>query len=330
MISSMGSIRFIAKRDGGDALVVSLSPGVNILNSDDFDLIGFMSPYYEDGEVKILDGEKEIFSSKDAKEPFFELALSIRKIGFAKAVFLVPYKKQKEIVEHIASLSPKKGEDEQSNEDRVSGLLKSLKEENCLYLSFDLDERENRGREEELLKLFSTSRELPIVFKRRNKPHVRETEIGRYERLGDVYPPINLGNHLRNEWFTYLLLALFGLLSGIGAALAGAVFSVSDFGMGAFLVVLVVLIASMYGYVYCSLVAAYLKERGVQYIAVGATASLLVGYLVSLGVNYLLGSFVDGDAFDVLFPMSAYGILVVLILSIFSLLVAFLLPRKRS
>ena len=151
----MRTLTYVLKRKDELSKVLSFISGINEVGQEGRDVAGFTSPYYEDGQVLLTEGDKTIFDSQKVESPFFELNVLVKDFLEMKAVFLVSQEGSeiKEITRKVASISPKKGESDKNPDEKIKELVDVLLDTSCLYLSIDLDSKLNRNHLEEAKEL---------------------------------------------------------------------------------------------------------------------------------------------------------------------------------
>ena len=73
----MRTLTYVLKRKDEPTKVLSFLPGINEAGKEGQDVVSFVSPYYEDGEVLVYRGEDQVFDSQKVESTFFELNVLI-------------------------------------------------------------------------------------------------------------------------------------------------------------------------------------------------------------------------------------------------------------
>lgn len=314
----MRTLTYTLKRKDEPSKVLSFISGINEVGQEGRDVAGFTSPYYEDGQVLLSEGDKTIFDSQKVESPFFELNVLVKDFLEMKAVFLVSQKGSeiREITSKVTSISPKKGEPDKNPEEKIKELVDVLLDTSCLYLSIDLDSKLNRNHLEEAKEFFYGC-EIPVLILRSKKeapmpmPHVV-----RHQRSASVKDQFNLKKFIKKEWPTACFLTLFPFIGSLSLTIAGALFGESEAGIGTLLLVLSLFVYGMFVYIGQSLFKSYPTRKGLLASALASIACAVVGSVISILLALVLSNVLRVEPFLELMSYSYLGIVIMAVSSL--------------
>lgn len=314
----MRTLTYVLKRKDEPSKVLSFVSGVNEVGQEGKDVVGFTSPYYEDGQVLLSEGGKTIFDSQKVESPFFELNVLVKDFLEMKAVFLVSQKGSeiKEITSKVASISPKKGEPDKSSEEKIEELISILLQTNCLYLSIDLDSKLNRIHLEEAKELFYGC-EIPVLILRSKKEApMPMPRVVRRQRSASVKDQFDLKKFINKEWPTACFLTLFPFIGSLSLTIAGALFGESEAGIGTLLLVLSLFVYGMFVYIGQSLFRSYPTRKGLLASALASLTCAAVGSVISVLLALVLSNVLRVEPFLELMSYSYLGIVIMAVSSL--------------
>lgn len=311
----MRTLTYVLKRKDEPSKVLSFISGVNEVSQEGKDVVGFISPYYEDGQVLLSQGDKTIFDSQKAESPFFELNVLVKDFLEMKAVFLVSQKgtEIKEITRKIASISPEKGEPDKSSGEKVKELINVLIGTNCLYLSIDLDSELNRSHLEEAKELFYGC-EIPVLILRSKKEATMPMpRVVRHQRSASVKDQFDFKKFIKKEWPTACFLTLFPFIGSLSLTIAGALFGEKEAGIGALLLVLSLFVYGMFVYIGQSFFRSYPTRKGLLASELTSLTCAVVGSTISILLALVLSNVLKMEPFLKLMLYSHLGIAILII-----------------
>lgn len=313
----MRTLTYVLKRKDEPSKVLSFISGINEVGQEGMDVAGFTSPYYEDGQVLLSEGDKTIFDSQKVESPFFELNVLVKDFLEMKAVFLVSQKgaEIREITRKVASISPEKGESDRSSDEKVKELINVLIETNCLYLSIDLESKLNRNHLEEAKEIFYGC-EIPVLILRSKKEApMPMPRVVRHQRSASVKDQFDLKKFIKKEWPTACFLTLFPFIGSLSLTIAGALFGESEAGIGALLLVLSLFVYGMFVYIGQSLFKSYPTRKGLLTSALASIVCAIVGSVISALLAFVLSNVLKVEPFLELMSYSYLGIIIMVVSS---------------
>ena len=310
----MRTLTYVLKRKDEPSKVLSFISGINEVGQEGRDVAGFTSPYYEDGQVLLNEGDKTIFDSQKVEAPFFELNVLVKDFLEMKAVFLVSQKgaEIREITRKVASISPEKGEPEKNPDEKIKELVGVLLDTSCLYLSIDLDLKLNRDHLEEAKELFYGC-EIPVLILRSKKEMPR---VVRHQRSASVKDRFDLKKFIKKEWPTACFLVLFPFIGSLSLTIAGALFGEGEPGIAALLLILSLFVYGMFVFIGQSLFKSYPTRKGLLASALASIVCAIVGSLISILLALVLSNVLKVDPFLELMSYSYLGIVFIAISSL--------------
>lgn len=314
----MRTLTYVLKRKDEPSKVLSFISGINEIGQEGRDIVGFTSPYYEDGQVLLTEGDKTIFDSQKEESPFFELNVLVKDFLEMKAVFLVSQKGSeiREITSKVASISPKKGESDKNPEEKIKELVDLLLDTSCLYLSINLDSKLNRNHLEEAKELFYGC-EIPVLILRNKKETPKAMpRVVRHQRSASVKDQFDLKKFINKEWLTACFLTLFPFIGSLSLTIAGALFGESEAGIGTLLLVLSLFVYGMFVYIGQSLFKSYPTRKGLLTSALASIACAVVGSIFSILLALVLSSVLKVEPFLELMSYSYLGIVIMVVSSL--------------
>ena len=298
----MRTLTYVLKRKDEPSKVLSFISGINEVGQEGRDVAGFTSPYYEDGQVLLSEGERNIFDSQKVESPFFELNVLVKDFLEMKAVFLVSQEGSeiKEITRKVASISPKKGESDKNPDEKIKELVDVLLDTSCLYLSIDLDSKLNRNHLEEAKELFYGC-EIPVLILRSKKEApMPMPRVVRHQRSASVKDRFDLKKFIKKEWPTACFLFLL-------------IFSLFVYGMFVF--------------IGQSLFKSYPTRKGLLASALASFACAVAGSMISVLLSLVLSGVLEIEPF---LELMSYSYLGIVIMAVFSLVLAVLAYIKQG
>lgn len=314
----MRTLTYVLKRKDEPSKVLSFISGINEVGQEGKDVVGFTSPYYEDGQVLLSECEKTIFDSQKVESPFFELNVLVKDFLEMKAVFLVSQKGSeiREITSKVASISPKKGEPEKNPDEKIKELVDVLLDTSCLYLSVDLDLKLNRGHLEEAKELFYGC-DIPVLILRSKKETpMPMPRVVRHQRFASAKDQFDLKKFIKKEWPTACFLTLFPFIGSLSLMIAGALFGESEAGIGTLLLVLSLFVYGMFVYIGQSLFSSYPTRKGLLASALTSLTCAVVGSVISILLALALSSVLKVEPFLELMSYSYLGIVIMAVSSL--------------
>ena len=314
----MRTLTYVLKRKDEPSKVLSFISGINEVGQEGRDVAGFTSPYYEDGQVLLTEGDKTIFDSQKVESPFFELNVLVKDFLEMKAVFLVSQKgaEIREITRKVASISPEKGEPDKSSEEKMEELISILLETNCLYLSIDLDSKLDRNHIEEAKELFYGC-EIPVLILRSKKEvPMPMPRVVRHQRSASVKDQFDLKKFIKKEWPTACFLTLFPFIGSLSLMLAGALFGEGETGIAALLLILSLFVYGMFVFIGQSLLKSYPTRKGLLTSALASIVCAVVGSVISILLALVLSSALKVEPFLELMSYSYLGIVIMTVSSL--------------
>ncbi len=308
----MRTLTYVLKRKDEPSKVLSFISGINEVGQEGRDVAGFTSPYYEDGQVLLSEGERNIFDSQKVESPFFELNVLVKDFLEMKAVFLVSQEGSeiKEITRKVASISPKKGESDKNPDEKIKELVDVLLDTSCLYLSIDLDSKLNRNHLEEAKELFYGC-EIPVLILRsRKEAPMPMPRVVRRQRSASVKDQFDLKKFISKEWPTACFLTLFPFIGSLSLTIAGALFGEGETGISALLLVLSLFVYGMFAFIGQSLFRSYPTRKGLLTSALASTVCAVVGSVISILLALVLSSVLKVEPFLELISYSYLGIVI--------------------
>lgn len=314
----MRTLTYVLKRKDEPSKVLSFISGINEVGQEGRDVVGFTSPYYEDGQALLSEGDKTIFDSQKVESPFFELNVLVKDFLEMKAVFLVSQKGSeiREITRKVASISPKKGEPDKNLEEKIKELVNVLLDTSCLYLSIDLDSKLNRNHLEEAKELFYGC-EIPVLILRSKKEASKPMpRVVRHKRSASVKDQFDLKKFIKKEWPTACFLTLFPFIGSLSLMIAGALFGEGETGIAALLLILSLFVYGMFVFIGQSLFKSYPTRRGLLASVVASFACAVAGSIISVFLSLVLSSILEAEPFLELMSYSYLGIVIMVASSI--------------
>lgn len=314
----MRTLTYVLKRKDEPSKVLSFISGINEVGQEGRDVAGFTSPYYEDGQVLLSEGEKTIFDSQKVESPFFELNVLVKDYLEMKAVFLISQKGSeiKEITSKVASISPKKSEPDKNPEEKIKELVDVLLDTSCLYLSIDLDSKLNRNHLEEAKELFYGC-EIPVLILRSKKEATMPMpRVVRHQRSASVKDQFDLKKFIKKEWPTACFLTLFPFIGSLSLTIASALFGENEAGIGTLLLVLSLFVYGMFVYIGQSLFKSYPTRKGLLTSALTSLTCAVVGSVISLLLALVLSNVLKVEPFLELMSYSYLGIVIMVVSSL--------------
>lgn len=308
----MRTLTYVLKRKDEPSKVLSFISGINEVGQEGRDVAGFTSPYYEDGQVLLSEGERNIFDSQKVESPFFELNVLVKDFLEMKAVFLVSQEGSeiKEITRKVASISPKKGESDKNPDEKIKELVDVLLDTSCLYLSIDLDSKLNRNHLEEAKELFYGC-EIPVLILRSKKEApMPMPRVVRHQRSASVKDRFDLKKFIKKEWPTACFLVLFPFIGSLSLTIAGALFGEGEPGIAALLLILSLFVYGMFVFIGQSLFRSYPTKKGLLTSALASTVCAVVGSVISILLALVLSSVLKVEPFLELISYSYLGIVI--------------------
>ena len=308
----MRTLTYVLKRKDEPSKVLSFISGINEVGQEGRDVAGFTSPYYEDGQVLLNEGDKTIFDSQKVESPFFELNVLVKDFLEMKAVFLVSQKGSeiREITSKVASISPKKGESGKNPDEKIKELVDVLLDTSCLYLSIDLDSKLNRNHLEEAKELFYGC-EIPVLILRSKKEApMPMPRVVRHQRSASVKDRFDLKKFIKKEWPTACFLVLFPFIGSLSLTIAGALFGEGEPGIAALLLILSLFVYGMFVFIGQSLFRSYPTKKGLLTSALASTVCAVVGSVISILLALVLSSVLKVEPFLELISYSYLGIVI--------------------
>lgn len=308
----MRTLTYVLKRKDELSKVLSFISGINEVGQEGRDVAGFTSPYYEDGQVLLNEGDKTIFDSQKVESPFFELNVLVKDFLEMKAVFLVSHKGSeiREITRKVASISPEKGKPEKNPGEKIKELVGVLLDTSCLYLSIDLDLKLNRDHLEEAKELFYGC-EIPVLILRSKKEApMPMPRVVRHQRSASVKDRFDLKKFIKKEWPTACFLTLFPFIGSLSLTIAGALFGEGETGISALLLVLSLFVYGMFAFIGQSLFRSYPTRKGLLTSALASTVCAVVGSIISILLALVLSSVLKVEPFLELISYSYLGIVI--------------------
>ncbi len=314
----MRTLTYVLKRKEEPTKVLSFLPGINEVGKEGQDVVSFLSPYYEEGEVLLYRGEVQLFDSQKVESTFFELDVLIKGFLETKAVFLLSPKgnEAKEITSKIASLSLERGASEKEPEEKAKELMTLLLETDCLFLSIDLSSELNRKHLDEARTLFY-GYELPVLLFRspKEKPFPMP-RVEPHRRFNDNKDLFDWQKFLRKEWPTAGFLVLFPLIGSFALTMAGSLYGESEAGIATLLLVLAFFVYGMFAYIAQSLFQSYPTRKGLLASTLLSIASSGVGSLLALLLVMALSSLLAVEPFVGLMSFSYLGMLIMVVFAL--------------
>lgn len=314
----MRTLTYVLKRKDEPSKVLSFISGINEVGQEGRDVACFTSPYYEDGQVLLTEGDKTIFDSQKVESPFFELNVLVKDFLEMKAVFLASQKgaEIREITRKVASISSKKGEPDKNPEEKIKELVNVLLDTSCLYLSIDLDSKLNRNHIEDAKELFYGC-EIPVLILRSKKegpmpmPHVV-----RHQHFASVKDQFDLKKFIKKEWPTACFLTLFPFIGSLSLTIAGALYGENETGIGTLLLILSLFVYGMFAYIGQSLFKSYPTRKGFLTSALASIVCAFVGSVISILLALVLSSVLKVEPFLELMSYSYLGIVIMAVSSL--------------
>ena len=314
----MRTLTYVLKRKDEPSKVLSFISGINDVCEEGRDVVGFTSPYYEDGQVLLSQDDKTLFDSQKVESPFFELNVLVKDFLEMKAVFLVSQKgaEIREITRKVASISPKKGESDKNPDEKIKELVDVLLDTSCLYLSIDLDSKLNRNHLEEAKELFYGC-EIPVLILRRKKEaSMPMPRVVRHQRSASVKDQFDLKKFISKEWPTACFLTLFPFIGSLSLTIAGALFGEGETGIAALLLILSLFVYGMFVFIGQSLFKSYPTRKGLLASTVASFACAVAGSIISVFLSLVLSSILEAEPFLELMSYSYLGIVIMVASSI--------------
>lgn len=308
----MRTLTYVLKRKDEPSKVLSFISGINEVGQEGRDVAGFTSPYYEDGQVLLNEGDKTIFDSQKVESPFFELNVLVKDFLEMKMVFLVSQKGSeiKEITRKVASISPEKGEPEKNPDEKIKELVGVLLDTSCLYLSIDLDLKLNRDHLEEAKELFYGC-EIPVLILRSKKEApMPMPRVVRHQRSASVKDRFDLKKFIKKEWLTACFLTLFPFIGSLSLTIAGALYGENEVGIGTLLLVLSLFVYGMFVYIGQSLFKSYATKKGLLASLLMSIICAVTGLLISILITFVLSNFLAIDPFTELMSYSYLAVII--------------------
>lgn len=325
----MRTLTYVLKRKDEPSKVLSFVSGINEVGQEGRDVAGFTSPYYEDGQVLLSEGEKTIFDSQKVESPFFELNVLVKDFLEMKAVFLVSQKgaEIREITRKVASISLEKGEPDKSSEEKMEELISILLETNCLYLSIDLDSKLNRNHLEEAKELFYGC-EIPVLILRSKKEiPMPMPRVVRHQRSTGTKDSFDFKKFINKEWPTACFLILFPFIGSLSLTIAGALFGEGETGIAALLLILSLFVYGMFVFIGQSLFKSYPTRKGLLASALASFACAVAGSMISVLLSLVLSGVLEIEPF---LELMSYSYLGIVIMAVSSLILAVLAYIKQG
>ena len=325
----MRTLTYVLKRKDEPSKVLSFVSGINEVGQEGRDVAGFTSPYYEDGQVLLSEGEKTIFDSQKVESPFFELNVLVKDFLEMKAVFLVSQKgaEIREITRKVASISLEKGEPDKSSEEKMEELISILLETNCLYLSIDLDSKLNRNHLEEAKELFYGC-EIPVLILRSKKEiPMPMPRVVRHQRSTCTKDSFDFKKFINKEWPTACFLILFPFIGSLSLTIAGALFGEGETGIAALLLILSLFVYGMFVFIGQSLFKSYPTRKGLLASALASFACAVAGSMISVLLSLVLSGVLEIEPF---LELMSYSYLGIVIMAVSSLILAVLAYIKQG
>ena len=314
----MRTLTCVLKRKDEPSKVLSFVSGINEVGQEGRDVAGFTSPYYEDGQVLLTEGDKTIFDSQKVESPFFELDVLVKDFLEMKAVFLVSQKgaEIREITRKVASISPEKGEPDKSSEEKMEELISILLETNCLYLSIDLDSKLNRNHLEDAKELFYGC-DIPVLILRSKKETpMPMPRVVRHQRSTGTKDSFDFKKFINKEWPTACFLILFPFIGSLSLTIAGALFGEGETGIAALLLILFLFVYGMFVFIGQSLFKSYSTRKGLLTSALASIVCAIVGSVISILLALVLSSVLKVEPFLELMSYSYLGIVIMAVSSL--------------
>lgn len=314
----MRTLTYVLKRKDEPSKVLSFISGINEVGQEGMDVAGFTSPYYEDGQVLLTEGDKTIFDSQKVESSFFELNVLVKDFLEMKAVFLVSQKgaEIREITRKVASISPEKGKPEKNPGEKIKELVGVLLDTSCLYLSIDLDLKLNRDHLEEAKELFYGC-EIPVLILRSKKEApMPMPRVFRHQRSASVKDRFDLKKFIKKEWPTACFLVLFPFIGSLSLTIAGALFGEGEPGIAALLLILSLFVYGMFVFIGQSIFKSYPTRKGLLASALASIVCAIVGSLISILLALVLSNVLKVDPFLELMSYSYLGIVFIAISSL--------------
>ena len=325
----MRTLTYLLKRKDEPSKVLSFVSGINDVGEEGRDVVGFTSPYYEDGQVLLSQDDKTLFDSQKVESPFFELNVLVKDFLEMKAVFLVSQKgaEIREITRKVASISPEKGEPDKSSEEKTEELISILLETNCLYLSIDLDSKLNRNHLEEAKEVFYGC-EIPILILRSKKETpMPMPRVVRHERSTGTKDSFDFKKFINKEWPTACFLILFPFIGSLSLTIAGALFGEGETGIAALLLILSLFVYGMFVFIGQSLFKSYPTRKGLLASALASFACAVAGSMISVLLSLVLSGALEVEPF---LELTSYSYLGIVIMAVSSLILAVLAYIKQG
>lgn len=314
----MRTLTYVLKRKDEPSKVLSFISGTNEVGQEGRDVAGFTSPYYEDGQVLLSEGERNIFDSQKVESPFFELNVLVKDFLEMKAVFLVSQEGSeiKEITRKVASISPKKGESDKNPDEKIKELVDVLLDTSCLYLSIDLDSKLNRNHLEEAKELFYGC-EIPVLILRSKKEApMPMPRVVRHQRSASVKDRFDLKKFIKKEWPTACFLTLFPFIGSLSLMIAGALFGEGETGIAVFLLIFSLFVYGMFVFIGQSLFKSYPTRKGLLASALASFACAVAGSMISVLLSLVLSGVLEIEPFLELMSYSYLGIVIMAVSSL--------------
>ena len=308
----MRTLTYVLKRKDEPSKVLSFVSGINEVGQEGRDVVGFTSPYYEDGQVLLSQDDKTIFDSQKVESPFFELNVLVKDFLEMKAVFLVSQKgaEIREITRKVASISPEKGEPEKNPDEKIKELVGVLLDTSCLYLSIDLDLKLNRNHLEEAKELFYGC-EIPVLILRSKKEApMPMPRVVRHQRSASVKDRFDLKKFIKKEWLTACFLTLFPFIGSLSLTIAGALYGENEVGIGTLLLVLSLFVYGMFVYIGQSLFKSYATKKGLLASLLMSIICAVTGLLISILLTFVLSTFLAIGPFTELMSYSYLAVII--------------------
>lgn len=314
----MRTLTYVLKRRDEPSKVLSFVSGINEVGEEGRDAVGFTSPYYEDGQVLLSQGDKTIFDSQKVESPFFELNVLVKDFLEMKAVFLVSQKGSeiREITRKVASISPEKGEPDKSSEEKMEELISTLLETNCLYLSIDLDSKLNRNHLEEAKELFYGC-DIPVLILRSKKETpMPMPRVVRHQRSTGTKDSFDFKKFINKEWPTACFLILFPFIGSLSLTIAGALFGEGETGIATLLLILSLFVYGMFVFIGQSLFKSYPTRKGLLASTIASFAGAVAGSMISVLLSLVLSGALEVEPFLELMSYSYLGIVIMAVSSL--------------
>ena len=308
----MRTLTYVLKRRDEPSNVLSFISGINDVGEEGRGVVGFASPYYEDGRVLLSQDDKTIFDSQKVESSFFELNVLVKDFLEMKMVFLVSQKGSeiKEITRKVASISPKKGESEKNPEEKIKKLVGILLDTSCLYLSIDLDLKLNRDHLEEAKELFYGC-EIPVLILRSKKEAPMPMPlVVRHQRAAAAKDSFDFKTFINKEWPTACFLTLFPFIGSLSLMIAGALFGEGETGIAALLLILSLFVYGMFVFIGQSLFKSYPTRKGLLASTVASFACAIAGSIISVFLSLVLSDVLEVEPFLELMSYSYLGIVI--------------------